>query len=80
MLVYYKKNGKELIAVSHLAVLGETGAAATGLEALGTIFTQLMSWVSSLVTTITASPLLLLPVGIFVAGAVIGLAGRLIGR
>lgn len=79
MLVYYKKVRKELIAVSHLALLGEVSTA-TGLEALGTIFTQLMSWVSSLVTTITASPLLLLPVGIFVAGAVIGLAGRLIGR
>ncbi len=56
------------------------GEGVTGLEALGTIFTQLMAWVSSLVTTIASNPLLLLPVGIFVAGAVIGLAGRLIGR
>lgn len=52
----------------------------TGLEALGTIFTQIMSWVGTLVTTISSQPLLLLPVGIFVVGAVIGLAGRLIGR
>lgn len=52
----------------------------TGLEALGTIFTQVMTWVGSLVTTIADEPLLLLPVGIFVVGAVIGLAGRLIGR
>lgn len=52
----------------------------TGLEALGTIFTQIMTWVGSLVTTISSQPLLLLPVGIFVVGAVIGLAGRLIGR
>lgn len=52
----------------------------TGLEALGTIFTQIMSWVGDLVTTIADEPLLLLPVGIFVVGAVIGLAGRLIGR
>lgn len=52
----------------------------TGLEALGTIFTQVMTWVGSLVTTIASQPLLLLPVGIFVVGAVIGLAGRLIGR
>lgn len=52
----------------------------TGLEALGTIFTQIMTWVGSLVTTISVQPLLLLPVGIFVVGAVIGLAGRLIGR
>lgn len=52
----------------------------TGLEALGTIFTQLMTWVGSLVTTIASQPLLLLPVGIFIAGGVIGLASRLIGR
>lgn len=52
----------------------------TGLESLGTIFTQIMTWVGSLVTTISSQPLLLLPVGIFVVGAVIGLAGRLIGR
>jgi len=53
---------------------------ATGMEALGTIFTQVMTWVTSLVTTIASQPLLLLPVGIFVVGAVIGLASRLIGR
>lgn len=55
-------------------------ASATGLEALGTIFTQIMTWVGNLVTTIAGQPLLLLPVGIFVVGAVIGLSGRLIGR
>ena len=47
---------------------------------LGTIFTQIMTWVGDLVTTISSEPLLLLPVGIFVVGAVIGLASRLIGR
>lgn len=52
----------------------------TGLTALGTIFTQIMTWVGDLVSTIADEPLLLLPVGIFVVGAVIGLAGRLIGR
>lgn len=51
-----------------------------GLTALGTIFTQIMTWVGSLVDTIADKPLLLLPVGIFCVGAVIGLAGRLIGR
>lgn len=50
------------------------------LTALGTIFTQIMTWVGDLVGTISEEPLLLLPVGIFVVGAVIGLAGRLIGR
>lgn len=62
-----------------LQVLTESSGV-SGLEALGTIFTQLMSWITSLVSTIASSPLLLLPVGIFCAGAVIGLAGRLIGR
>ena len=53
-----------------------------GMTSLGTIFTQLMSWVSSLLQTITAqgNEILLIPVGIFVVGAVIGLASRLIGR
>lgn len=51
-----------------------------GLSTLGDIFTQIMTWVGSLVTTIASQPLLLLPVGIFVVGAVIGLASRLIGR
>ena len=51
----------------------------TGLEALVTVFTQIMTWMTSLVSTITSQPLLLIPVGIFVVGAVIGLAKRLIG-
>lgn len=51
-----------------------------GMETLGTLFTQIMTWVGSLVTTISSQPLLLLPVGIFIVGGVIGLAARLIGR
>ena len=58
----------------------EGGSATTGLEALGTIFTQIMSWMGDLVNTIISKPILLIPVGIFVVGAVIGLASRLIGR
>lgn len=54
--------------------------ASAGMTSLGEIFTQIMTWVGSLVTTISGTPLLLLPVGIFVVGAVIGLASRLIGR
>lgn len=51
-----------------------------GLSTLGEIFTQIMTWVGNLVSTIASQPLLLLPVGIFMVGAVIGLASRLIGR
>lgn len=49
---------------------------------IGTIFTSLTGWMGNIVTTMTAegNELMLLPIGIFVAGAVIGLAGRLIGR
>ena len=48
------------------------------LDGLTTVFTQLNSWISSLVTTIASNSLLLVSVGIFVCGAVIGLAYRLI--
>lgn len=48
------------------------------LSNLGTVFTQITSWVTSIVSTITASPVLLIGLGIFVVGAIIGLAYRLI--
>lgn len=50
------------------------------LAALGTVFTQLMTWIGTVCTTISTTPLLLIPVGLFVAGGVIGLAKRFIGR
>ena len=50
----------------------------TGLENLGTVFTQIGTWMTAMVTTITSSPILLVGLGIFVFGAVIGLAYRLI--
>lgn len=45
---------------------------------LGTVFTQITQWVQNIVTTITASPILMVGLGIFVVGAIIGLAYRLI--
>jgi len=56
------------------------GTISTSLTTLGTVYTQLMSWIGTVVTTIASEPLLLLPVGIFITGAVIGLAKRFIGR
>ena len=47
---------------------------------LGVVFTQITTWMGSIVSTITSDPLYLIPVGIFCVGAVIGLASRLIGR
>lgn len=49
-----------------------------GLTNLGTLFTQITGWVTSLVSTITSSPILMLTLGVFIVGAVIGLAYRLI--
>lgn len=54
--------------------------AATGLESVTTVTEFLWSEIADVVTTIVSSPLLLIPVGIFVAGAAIGLAKRFIGR
>ena len=51
---------------------------ATGLDALTTVYTWLTTNIGTLVTTIVSTPLLLLGVGIWGAGAVIGLAQRLI--
>ena len=49
---------------------------------LGTLFTAITGWMGDIVTTMTATgnEIMLLPVGIMVVGAAIGLAGRLIGR
>ena len=51
------------------------------MSSLGVIFTQFSSWMTDMVGTITKSgnEILLLAVGIFAVGAVIGLARRLIG-
>lgn len=54
--------------------------AAGGLSSVVTVFTQFGSWIGDLVEVIVGTPLLLIPVGIFCFGAVIGLAKRLIGR
>lgn len=54
-------------------------AAAEGdLANLGVVFTQITSWVTTIVSTITSSPVLLIGLGIFVVGAIIGLGYRLI--
>lgn len=51
----------------------------TGLESLVTCLTAIWSGVGSVVSTITAKPLLLIPVGMVFAGGVIGLAKGLMG-
>lgn len=56
----------------------QTADVVANLDGLATVFTQLNTWISSLVTTIAGNSLLLVSVGIFVCGAVIALAYRLI--
>ena len=58
------------------------GGGAGGMASLGTLFTQFATWMTEIVTTMTASgnEIMLLPIGIFVVGGAIGLASRLIGR
>lgn len=52
--------------------------ATTGMEALTTVVTWLTTQFSTMLETIISTPILLLPIGIFIAGAIIGLAHRLI--
>lgn len=50
------------------------------LDSLKVVFSWLMTGVGDVCTTIATTPLLLLPVGLFVAGGIIGLSKRFIGR
>lgn len=52
---------------------------ASGMESITTVTTFLWTEIGQVVDTIVSTPLLLIPVGIFVAGAAIGLAKRFIG-
>lgn len=56
--------------------------AANGLASIGELFTQFTEWMGDIVGTMTAdgNELMLIPIGFFVVGGVIGLASRLIGR
>lgn len=50
------------------------------LDVLVTAFTFVTDAMSDMVTVVLSNPILLLPIGIFAAGAAIGLCSRLIGR
>lgn len=52
------------------------------MSGLTTLFTQFTTWMGSIVTTMTAegNEIMLIPIGIGVVGAAIGLAKRLIGH
>lgn len=50
------------------------------LDSLKIVFEWLLTGVGDVVSTIAATPLLLLPVGLFACGGIIGLSKRFIGR
>lgn len=52
----------------------------SALTTLGNLFTQFMTWMTSVVTTIASNEILMLGLGIWVVGAAIGLAKRIIGH
>lgn len=56
--------------------------ASNTLAGLSTLFTTFTGWMGDIVSTMTkpGNEIMLIPIGIAVVGAAIGLAGRLIGR
>ena len=60
-----------------MALLAEVGVS-TPMQNLGSTVSQIWTWITGGLATITGIPILLIGLGIFVAGAVIGLVYRLI--
>lgn len=56
------------------------GAMAAFLSDIASIVTQILTWVSSVGTTIVGSPMLLFTVGFLALGGAIGIFGRLLSR
>ena len=60
-----------------MALLAEVSTS-TPMQNLGATVSQIWTWITGGLSTITGNPILLIGLGIFVAGAVIGLVYRLI--
>lgn len=56
------------------------GAMAAFLADIALIVTQILSWVGSVTTTITGSPMLLFTCGFLAIGGAVGIFGRLLSR
>lgn len=50
------------------------------LTTLGTVVTQVLSWVGEVATTIVGTPLLLVTTGFLMLGGAIGIFGRLLSK
>ena len=59
--------------------MGEN-AMATFLSTLGTIVTQMLTWVGNVGSAIIADPILTFSLGVFAVGAAVGIFGRLLSR
>lgn len=55
----------------------EATTLSTFLESAGTVITQMWSWVSTVAETVVSTPIYFVPIGIFLAGAAVGLFKRL---
>lgn len=50
------------------------------LSSLGTIVTSVFTWVGTVASTITSTPILLLTTGFLVVGGAVGIFGRLLSK
>lgn len=63
--------------------MGETAATITMASLLGdlsTVVTSVFTWIGTVASTITSTPLLLLTTGFLVLGGAVGIFGRLLSR
>lgn len=63
-----------------MAFLSATDTMASLLQELGTVVTQVLTWVGNVATTIVNTPILLMTTGFLVLGGAVGIFGRLLSR
>jgi len=49
------------------------------LDSIGTVFSQFITWIPTVFNLFMTTPILLLPLGVFVIGAIVGLFKRFVG-
>lgn len=62
-----------------MSILTSSGMADL-LSELGTVVTQMLTWVGNVASTIVSTPILLLTTGVLVLGGAIGIFGRLLSK
>lgn len=63
-----------------MSVLASTSTMSTLLSELGSVVTQVLSWVGDVASTIVGTPILLLTTGFLVLGGAVGIFGRLLSK